>query len=97
MGKRRDYKISITINSKAIHRVVIDPHYEVKHSDSVDDQIILSLVRLLDGKTFAPDAEEDGFQYFKTDPLTLNGVNYRIIWLLEKNEIYIGVVNAFRR
>ena len=97
MNERRDYKISITVNSRAVTRVIIDPHYELKHGDSVDDEVILSLVQMLDGKTFAPEAESDGFQYFKTDPLTLNGVNYRLIWLLEKNEIYIGVVNAFRR
>ena len=77
--------------------MVIDPHYEVKHTDSVDDAVIVSLVCLLDGKTFEPEAERDGFQYFKADPLTLSGVNYRLIWLLEKNEIYVGVVNAFRR
>ena len=97
MNERRDYKISITVNSRAVARVIIDPHYELKHGDSVDDEVILSLVQMLDGKTFAPEAENDGFQYFKTDPLTLNGVNYRLIWLLEENEIYIGVVNAFRR
>ncbi len=97
MNGRRDYKISITVNSRAIARVVIDPHYELKHSDSVDDEIILILVQMLDGKTFTPEAEKDGFQYFKTDPLVLNGVSYRLIWLLEKNEIYIGVINAFRR
>ncbi len=97
MNERRDYKISITVNSRAVSRVIIDPHYKLKHSDSVDDEVILSLVQMLDGKTFAPEAESDGFQYFKTDPLSFNGVNYRLIWLLEKNEIYIGVVNAFRR
>ncbi len=97
MYERRDYGISITVNSRSVTRVVIDPHYELKHSDSVDDETILNLVQLLDGKTFTPEAERDGFQYFKTDPLELNSVNYRLIWLLEKNEIYIGVINAFRR
>ena len=97
MIERRDYKIFITVNSKTINRVIIDPHFEIKHGESVDDEIILSLVQMLDGKTFEPEAERDGFQYFKTDPLDLNGVNYRLIWLLEENEIYIGVVNAFRR
>ncbi len=97
MSERRDYKISITINTKLITRLVIDPHYELKHSDSVDDEIIISLVYLLNEKTFTPVADNNGFQYFKTEPLTLNGVDYRLIWLLEENEIYIGVINAFRR
>lgn len=97
MSQRRDYEISITVNSRAVTRVVIDPHYQLKHSDSIDDGVILSLVQMLDEKTFTPEAEKDGFQYFKTDPIALNGVNYRLIWLLEKNEIYVGVINAFRR
>jgi len=97
MNERRDYKISITVNSKAINRVVIDPHYELKHIDSINDEIILSLVQMLDGRTFVPEVERDGFQYFKTEPLFFNNMSYRLIWLLEKNEIYIGVINAFRR
>lgn len=60
MNERRDYKISITVNSISVTRVIIDPHYELKH-------------------------------------LNLNGMKYRLIWLLENNEIYIGVINAFRR
>ena len=97
MAERRDYSISITVNGRAISRVVIDAHYEIKHGESIDDEVILRLVALLDGKLFTPEMERDGFQYFKTDPLTLDGASYRLIWLLENNEIYIGVVNAFRR
>ena len=97
MSERRVYQIAITVNKRAITRVVIDPHYEVKHAESVNDELVLSLVRQLDGKTFTPEAERDGFQYFKTDPLILNEVSYRLIWLLENNDIYIGVINAFRR
>ena len=97
MNERRDYSISIIVNFRSIKRLVIDPHYEIKHSDSINDEIILELVKMLDGNSFEPVAERDGFQYFKTEPMILNGVNYRLIWLLENDELYIGVVNAFRR
>jgi hypothetical protein len=40
------------INERRLKSVVIDPPYEEKHSDSVDDQIILQLVGLLNGKIF---------------------------------------------
>jgi hypothetical protein len=46
---RREYDISVTVNERRITKVVIDPHYELKHSDSVSDNVILSLVKLLDG------------------------------------------------
>ncbi len=97
MVHRRDYPIFITVNGISIRSVVIDSHYEIKHKESVDDKIILELVKLLDGKTYHCEAEKDGFKYFKTEPLVLGAATYRLIWLLEKNEIYIGVVNAFRR
>jgi hypothetical protein len=97
MNERRAYKIFITVNSKHIRKVIIDPHYELKHGKSVDDKVIINLVHQLDRKTFKPEAEKDNFKYFKVDPLELDGVNYRLVWLLEENEIYIGVVNAFRR
>ena len=95
--KRRDYPVSITINGRKILRVVIDPHYEVKHGGSIDDETILKLVATLDGRTFLADASKDGFEYFRNDPINLNGIRYMLIWLMEKNEIYIGVVNAFKR
>jgi NDP-sugar pyrophosphorylase family protein len=97
MSERRIYKTAIVVNSRKIDRVIIDPHYEVKHGDTIDDSIIMELILMLDGGTFVPETIVDGFQYFKADPLALNGVTYRLIWLLEENEIYIGVVNAFRR
>jgi len=94
---RRDYPIQITVNKRKIDRVVIDDHYEEKHSDSISDELILALVNLLDNGTFIPITEKDGFQYFKTEPLVFENKNYRLIWLLEEDEIYIGIVNAFRR
>ena len=94
---KRDYSIEITINKRKIDRVVIDDHYKTKHSDSMSDELILQLVSLLDGGIYPPAAEKDGFQYFKTEPLILEDKAYRLIWLLEENEIYIGIVNAFRR
>lgn len=97
MKERRDYPISIKVNGLSINRVIIDEHYKVKHYESIDDHLIVELVKLLDGQTFTPEAEKDGFKYFKTEPVNYNGLDYRLIWLLEEQEIYIGVVNAFRR
>ena len=85
------------VNDRPINEVIIDPHYEEKHSESISDEVILALVRKLDGRIFDPDDMDDEFQYFKTEPIELDGKNYRLVWLLKENSLFIGVVNAFRR
>ena len=94
--ERREYDISIVFNGVRIKKVIIDPHFEKKHSDSINDEIILQLVKLLDGEIFEPREENPPFSYF-AEELTFNEKLYRLVWLLEDNQIYIGVVNAYRR
>ena len=95
---RRVYPTSIVINGKALQSIVIDPHYEEKHAESVTDDVILELVKLLDGKSFKPvDTDDDGFRYFVNDRMELNGLFYKLIWLLHENELFVGIVNAYRR
>lgn len=95
---RRIYPLKLTINSQQLEQVVVDPHYEGKHSDSITDEIILSLVKQLDGKTFVPiDRDEQGFQYFVNDRLELDGKFYKLIWMLHNEELFVGIVNTYRR
>ena len=94
---RREYDLKILVNGRAVIKVVIDPHYEVKHADSVDDSTILALVAQLDGKDFQPDDVDGQFLYFATDLMELEDKKYKLIWLLENETLYIGVVNAYRR
>lgn len=94
--ERREYDIDIVFNCVRIKKVIIDPHFEKKHSKSITDEIILQLVKLLDGEIFEPREEKSPFSYF-AEELTVNGKLYRLVWLLEDNQIYIGVVNAYRR
>ena len=93
---RREYDINLYINKLIISKVIIDTHYEEKHSESVDDEIILSLVRKLNNDTFEPVDIKEKYQYFVTEK-RLNDKNYRLVWLLEDGEVYIGIVNAYRR
>ena len=97
MGEKRVYDLSLVINDRQITQVVIDSHYEIKHSETMNDDLILDLVCLLNNRNFEPEKIAGDFQYFKADPIILNGLSYRLIWVLEKNKIYVGVINAFRR
>ncbi|MCB0342885.1 MAG: hypothetical protein H6626_12615 [Pseudobdellovibrionaceae bacterium] len=94
---RREYPLSLSINGRKIKKVVIDPHYEEKHSESINDELILELVKLLDGSRAEPEKRVDGFEYFASDNLLLDDKLYKLVWLLEDNAIYIGIVNAHRR
>jgi hypothetical protein len=94
---RREYPVRLNINGRHIAKVIIDPHYELKHSSSVSDKVILELVEQLSGNRFDPEAETGKFQYFVSDNLILGRKRFRLVWLLEEDELYIGVVNAYRR
>ena len=97
MQDRRSYPIEMIINGRSINEIVIDPHYEDKHAESINDALIIELVQLLDRKFYKPQAIKPGFQYFVADPLMLHGIRYRLVWVLEDEKLYVGVVNAFRR
>jgi hypothetical protein len=83
------------VNKIFVSKVIIDSHYEEKHKDHITDELILELVKKLDGRTQPPDMTDEEFSYFTTW-IEFNQKQYRLIWLIEEGEIYIGVVNAFR-
>jgi hypothetical protein len=93
---RSEYEIkSISINDTLITKVVIDDHYKEKHAESITDELILCLVKQLNNRYELPDSTDGDYTYFAT-VLSLESKQYRLIWLLEENEIYIGIINAFR-
>ncbi len=88
----------MNINARRLEKVVIDPHYEEKHLNSVTDEIVLALVKQLDGKTFLPaDKDDEGFQYFVNDRMEFDRKFFKLIWLLHEKELFVGIVNAHRR
>jgi hypothetical protein len=61
----------------------------------MSDALVLELVNELDGRRELPEAKTGRYSYFAT--LVERGERrYRLIWLLEEDAIYIGVVNAYR-
>jgi hypothetical protein len=91
---RREFIIrKITVNGKSISRVLVDDHVR-KHKDITDD-LILDLVKQLDGTDSLPDDVKGEFQYY-VNLFESEGKQYRIVWLLEKGKLYIGVVTVYR-
>ena len=96
MKQRPEYLLEVTINECKLNRVVIDQHYRLNHDDSMNDQIILDLVKTLDGKKFPPEKVQGEFEYFTVEPAYLLEKAYRIVLVLCLTDDYLGVVNAFR-
>jgi len=84
-------------NYQRFTELVIDPHFEEKHSSSISDELIIELVKKLDGKFIFPEKVSAPFSYFVEDKVEHSGKLYKLIWLTEDKQIYIGVVNAYRR
>jgi len=94
---RRRYSLNLVFNQIEINSVIIDSHYEKKHFHSMTDEIILKLVKQLDWIVMSPNIVKFPYYYFVQDRMLLNDKFYKLIWLLEDSESYIGVINAYRR
>lgn len=79
--------------------MLIDPHYEAKHSRSVSDGLILDLINhSLDGCEFEyVSRTPDGHEYFTVEPIYFDGKPYRLVWVLFPMSASLGVINCFRR
>ncbi len=96
MSERPEYPLKITINGRNLSHVIIDQHYRVKHGQSMNDDVILDLVKTLDGKKFPPDRVQGENEYFTVEPVFRLEKPYRVILVLCLTNDYLGVVNAFR-
>lgn len=94
---RREYDVCLVINEQLILKVIIDPHYEKKHRESISDEVILELVKQLVYLDSDVDKETPPFQYFVRDHMKHKGKLYKLVWLLEEHQTYIGIINAYRR
>lgn len=94
---RREYTISIVVNDQRYSKVIIDPHYEENHADYMTDGLILELVKTLDGEEHEAQTETPPYSYFMKDRIKVGDKFYKLVWLFEKDQIYVGVINAYRR
>lgn len=56
--ERRCYSLEISINNRKLTRLIIDPHYQLKHSSYIDDELIYNLVLTLNGRRYLPKARK---------------------------------------
>lgn len=96
MKKRRSYPAFMRVNGVLVNEILIDSHYQKKHSGYMSDELILELVDLLKMEQFRLDSRSGRFSYFVFDGVFLRERYYRLILLMEQGENYLGVVNAFR-
>ena len=93
--KRKSYPIRLIVNNWVINEVVIDPHYETNHP-YMNDGLICELVQNLDNQRFIPKDKKKPWYYFEAD-VEHEGKNYRLVWCLEDNQDYLGVINCYRK
>jgi|GEM_PF-930231 len=89
------YPLDLNINGRLLRHLLISHQYRSKHPD-MSDEIIVDLARTLDGQRFDIEAERDGFEYFKAEPVYRNDRPYRLVLVICATNDYLGVVNAFR-
>jgi hypothetical protein len=92
---RRTYPIKLVINGVFISEIIIDPHYELKHKASINDELIISLFHSISGSFYEVEDRKSPFSYF-AGRWPYQGKSYRAVWLLEDDETYIGVINVYR-
>ena len=78
---QRHFRIKeIVVNGISIKDVIVDSYVD-KHKDITDD-LLLDLIRLLNGIYQLPEDTKPPYEYYSS-LLTLEGKQYRLVWLLE--------------
>jgi hypothetical protein len=94
MGRKHFDIIEIKVNGKLANRVIIDSHATERHPD-ITDETVLDLVLMLNEVEQIPDDIKAPYEYY-VSLLLLNSKQYRLVWLLEEGELYVGVITAYR-
>lgn len=93
----RVYKTDVWFNRKHWSNIWIDSHYEEKHSHSINDELILTLLACFSANTLVEaDGESDGFQYYEVD-VEYKDKLYRLILVTPPDNSYLGVRNTYRK
>lgn len=92
----RQHRVSVTMGGHHFDEVWIDPHYEEKHKDSINDELILEMIKDLDGWLIVLSAVVGSYSFYEADG-AYDGKMYRLILVVPSDNSYLGVRNAYRR
>jgi len=84
MGGRCEYPLKLVLNGRVLTRIIIDQHYKEKHSESINDNLIIELVKTLDGENFPVESRKDEFEFFKVEPVLWQEKPYRVVLVLHQ-------------
>jgi len=94
---RRVYELQGIINKRKLDKLVIDPHYEEGHGSYMTDEKIYILVHeLLRIQRFVFAGRMEKWEYFEADILWIDK-NYRLVFCLEDDQEYLGIVDCYRK
>ena len=77
--------IIFTFNKKNIEQVTITGHYQFKHGEIINNELILKLLEKLNGWKLEPIKYHNNRQIFKWE-ITLQEKRYRLIFWFKDNE-----------
>ena len=92
----RIYRQDVSFNGKHFIEVWIDPHYEEKHGESIDDELILELLLSLADMDVDIAGKIRGFTYYEGEVMHRSKC-YRLILVTPPDLSYLGVRNTYRR
>lgn len=96
MSGQITYNVRIAVNGRILNRVTIDQQYKNKHGSTINDLLILELVKQLDGRNIQLEGENEMYQYFTIEPMFLFDKPYRLVVTICVFDDFLGVINAFR-
>ena len=97
----RSYPLTktITVNDKEVDEIIISSHYEINHSAYMKDEIIVEVVKTLNGRVFPVEDRKPNpnREFFMLDNILYQDKKYRLVWCLWEDNSYLGVINCFRK
>ncbi len=93
----RTYLIQVEFNGILYSELLIDSHYELKHKESINDEIIIALVWTLHS-SFVDEQirSKSGYSFYEID-VELENKLYRLVLTTPPDHSFLGVRNAYRR